>query len=95
MDFLEIMLTSDQIKMCSKEQLKTLVYSSIEEKCKKGNSEFDIGQGSFDGAESCELVGLYILHELSKLDIDVGLYRDDGLAVSSDTPRQVEIIKKK
>ena len=38
--------------------------------------------GSFDGAELCELVGLYILHILSekygKHRID--LYRDDGLA---------------
>ena len=38
--------------------------------------------GSFDGAEICELVGLYILHLLSsKFNKDqVGLYRDDGLA---------------
>ena len=33
LEFLEIMLTSDQIKMCSKQQFKTLVNSSIEEKC--------------------------------------------------------------
>ena len=38
--------------------------------------------GSFDGAEICELVGLYILHLLSsKFNKDqVGLYRDDDLA---------------
>ncbi|XP_030843218.1 cubilin [Strongylocentrotus purpuratus] len=39
--------------------------------------------GSFDGAEICELVGLYILSILSK-DYGkdgIGLYRDDGLAV--------------
>ena len=40
-------------------------------------------------------VGLYILFQLSGLDMDTGLYRDDGLAVSSSTPRQAEIIKKK
>ena len=39
--------------------------------------------GANDGAEICELVGLYILTEIHK-NIDftsVGLYRDDGLAV--------------
>ncbi|KAL5022732.1 hypothetical protein ScPMuIL_001887 [Solemya velum] len=38
--------------------------------------------GSFDGAETCELVGLFILSQLRELNIDVGLYRDDGLAIS-------------
>ena len=37
----------------------------------------------FDGAEVCELVGLYLLSKLRNLVTDgsVGLYRDDGLAV--------------
>ena len=38
--------------------------------------------GSYDGAEICEIVGLYLLNRLSTV-IDkssVGLYRDDGLA---------------
>ena len=40
--------------------------------------------GSYDGAEICELVGLYLLCEsLAHLcgKENVGLYRDDGLAV--------------
>ena len=39
--------------------------------------------GSFDGAEICELVGLFILDKLSNIisTKDLGLYRDDGLAV--------------
>ena len=38
--------------------------------------------GSFDGAEICEIVGLYFLSRLSDLlgKENVGLYRDDGLA---------------
>ena len=38
--------------------------------------------GSYDGAEICELVGLYILSFLGKVCgiQNVGLYRDDGLA---------------
>ena len=39
--------------------------------------------GSFDGAEVCELVGLYLLHHLAKIfgKEAVGLYRDDGPAI--------------
>ena len=42
---------------------------------------------SFDLAEICELVGLYLLDKLSKLlgNDNVGLYRDDGLAVIKST----------
>ena len=38
--------------------------------------------GSFDGAELCELVRLYILHILGEKygKHRIGLYRDDGLA---------------
>jgi hypothetical protein len=39
--------------------------------------------GSFDGAEICELVGLFILNHLGKRfgKENIGLYRDDGLAI--------------
>ena len=39
--------------------------------------------GSHDGAEVCELVGLFLLNDLSNLigKNSVSLYRDDGLAV--------------
>ena len=38
--------------------------------------------GSFDGAELCELVGLYIFHILGEKyeKSRIGLYRNDGLA---------------
>ena len=51
--------------------------------------------GSYDGAEICELVGLYLLSQLQNLNINVGPYRDDGLAVTNQTPREAEITKKK
>ena len=39
--------------------------------------------GSFDSAEVCELVGLYLLNKIKSLlgSNNVGLYRDDGLAI--------------
>ena len=48
----------------------------------QGN-RFCLARGSFDGAEICELIGLYVLDELSTKfgKKNVGLYRDDGLAI--------------
>jgi hypothetical protein len=44
---------------------------------------FDVTMASHDGAEICELVGLFILNHLSKKfgKESIGLYRDDGLAL--------------
>ena len=59
---------------------------------KKGDNElFHVTMGSFDGAEVCELVGLYLLDKLSKLlrKDNVGLYRDDGLAAVKSTSGHV------
>ena len=44
---------------------------------------FDVTEGSFNGAEICELVGLYLLIQLKDIiaNESVGVYRDDGLAV--------------
>lgn len=54
---------------------------------KNNNNMFDITMGSYDGAEICELVGLFLLDTLSKkygLN-NIGLYRDDGLALFKQT----------
>ena len=44
---------------------------------------FNVTMGSYDGAEICDLVGLFLLHDLAKKfgSEHVGLYRDDGLAI--------------
>ena len=43
----------------------------------------DVTMGSYDGAETCELIELYILNKINHIidNKDVGLYRDGGLAV--------------
>ena len=43
----------------------------------------DVTMGSFDGAEVCELIGLFLLNNLSDKygKNDIGLYRDDGLVL--------------
>ena len=53
---------------------------------------------SFDGAETCELIGSYILEQLSQLfkHHSVGLYRDDGLAILKElSDPETEKVKKK
>ena len=63
---------------------KSLLFSNNEAwKKKQTESCFDVTMGSFDGAEVCELVGIYILCSLAKLinKEDCGLYRDDGLLI--------------
>ena len=51
--------------------------------------------GSYDGAETCELVSSYLLSQLKKIPrVEIGLYRDDGLEVLQQTPRAMERIKK-
>ena len=53
--------------------------------------------GSYHGAEVCELVGLFLLNNLSKiLPIkDFGLYRDDGLLIIKNrSKRLIEKMRK-
>ena len=74
----------------------SLLYHKGEPWTKKGDKNFDVTMGSYDGAESCDIVGLFILSKLQHLGLySVGLYRDDGLAVSTKTARQNELLKKK
>ena len=49
----------------------------------------------FDGAETCELVGSYLLSKIPpQYRSNIGLYRDDGLGAFDDSPRTIEMIKK-
>ena len=65
----------------------------------KKTGKFDVTMGAPDGAETCELVGLYILNEIKNKipGINFGLYRDDGLAMYSKktTPPNIDKIRKK
>ena len=48
----------------------------------KKDGLFDVTMGAPDGAEICELVGLFLLQQVKEQfpQLDFGLYRDDGLA---------------
>lgn len=77
---------------------KSLLFHNDEPWIKKiGNKEFDVTMGSNDGAEVCELVGIFLLSLIaSKYPIQhTGLYRDDGLAViRSRNGRQADQYRK-
>ena len=64
---------------------KTLLYDTSNQPWMKKDTEstFDVAMGAYDGAEVCELVGLFVLNLLkNKINAEsIGLYRDDGLAV--------------
>ena len=86
-------LSDDEIEVILAAR-KAFLYLDGEPWTKKGEDIFDVGMGFFDGAEICEMVGLFLLEELQELGINVGIYRDDGLGVCDLTPRGVEKIKK-
>jgi len=56
---------------------------------KSSTNQFDVKMGSFDRAETCELVGCYLLSLLTeKCGQNIGLYRDDGLAAFKEKPKK-------
>ena len=65
---------------------KLLLYNKEIPRQKKNTSLLHVAMGAYDGAEVCELVGLFLLNSLAnKFDKNsVGLYRDDGLVVSKN-----------
>ena len=76
---------------------KSLLFDGDQVWLKKKGGLFDVTMGAFDGAEICELVGTYLLNMIGEKynKDDVGLYRDDGLAIFKNTSGpQNERIKK-
>ena len=61
---------------------KSLLFSAGQVWTKRNDPDFDVTMGSYDGAEVCELVGLFLLSKLAKRfpSKSIGLYRDDGLS---------------
>ena len=77
---------------------KSLLYYNDEPWVKKGESNFDVSMGAYDGADVCELIDIFMLSLLSKHinKNHIGLYRDDGLAILKNTSGpEAEKLKKK
>ena len=76
---------------------KSLLFDKKSVWIKKKGGLFDVTMEAYDGAEVCELVGTYMLSILAEKynKDDMGLYRDDGLAVFKNASGpQNERIKK-
>ena len=61
------------------------------------NGLFDITMGSYVGAEAAELAGLYLLHKIKCKCFgikEVGLYRDDGLAIVDGPGLRTDRVRK-
>ena len=90
-------VTDDELKIMEHSR-NSLLISPDGSTWSKKNGMFDVTMGSFDGAETCELVGLFLLYKIiGFIPIEkVGLYRDDGLIIldNPDGP-SVERIRKK
>ena len=54
----------------------------------KSTGLFDTTMGAYDGAECCELIGLFMLSEMKNRfpQLNIGLYRDDGLGAHRRIP---------
>ena len=85
---------SDDTKVTIMQATNSFLCSDGETWIKKQGGTFDITMGGYHGAEVCDLIGLFILSRLRDVAPNIGLYRDDGLAVCSGTRRQNDIIKK-
>ena len=62
---------------------KSVLYNDGEPWVKKEGGCFDVTMGAYDGAEVCELIGIYMLYLIGKkcYSKNIGLYRDNRPAV--------------
>ena len=74
---------TNENKVIIKHARKSLLYDNSKPWMKKNSGLFDVTMGAYDGAELCELVGTFLLYKISLKynKNNIGLYRDDGLAV--------------
>ena len=76
---------------------RSLLFNQGETWVKREEENFDVTMGAYDGAEVCELVGIYLQSLIGEKynKNNFGLYRDDGLAVFRKVNgQQSERIKK-
>ena len=89
-------ITSEEIDIIMSAKSTLLFNNNMSWQKTDADDLFDVTMGSYDGAETCELVGTYILSEINNIipKENIGLYRDDGLAIVHMTPQETENVKK-
>ena len=82
-------ITEEQRKMI-KTCRRSVLFGPNGEPWTKNSTNFDVTMGSLDGAEISELIGLFMLSEIKKIDglnqCNNGMYRDDGLILLEKCP---------
>ena len=90
-------ILSDNDKAIIHYARKSLLSNDQQIWIKRDSGQFDVTIGVYNGVEVCELVGNYVLYELSNLygKKDIWLYRDNRLAVfKNKSGPEIEKIKK-
>ena len=79
--------TSDELEIIMHSRKSFLFWQDSTCVKKEADEDFEISMGCYDGAETGELVGIYIQNKLCKLinKKDFRVYRDDGLGISRKT----------
>ena len=75
-------ITDSDIRIIKHARKSLLFHDGLPWVKRDSSHAFDVTMGSYDGAEICELVGLFILSKLKDtFGNNIGLYRDDGLVL--------------
>ena len=75
-------ITDSDIRIIKHARKSLLFHDGLSWVKRDSSNAFDVTMGSYDGAEICELVGLFILSKLKDtFGNNIGLYRDDGLVL--------------
>ena len=56
---------SQEDKKVIMQSKKSYLYTGSTPWVKKGDQNFDIGMGAYDGAESCDLIGVFLLDQIT------------------------------
>ena len=75
-------LLSDDDKRIIHHTRKSLHFNDQQTWIKRDRGLLDVSMGAYDGGKVCDLVGNYLLYDLSKLyeKNDIGLYKNSGMA---------------
>ena len=75
-------ITDSDIRIIKHARKSLLFHDGLPWVKRDSSNAFDVTMGSYDGAEICELVGLFIFSKLKDtFGNNIGLYRDDGLVL--------------
>ena len=88
----------DQDKKITYHSRKSLLFNQEQTWMKKGSDLSDVSMGAYDGAEVCELIGIFLLNLLGRQydTKNIDLYRDNGLSIFKNcSGPQIEKIKKR